>query len=941
MRAGRSILAALLLLAAAVWLLRPDPLRRSSRLLADAYSASRAFEWRLPDSGWSRPSAQRGPSARPASLFEAQAVLARHPAADSPWQILQARAHLLDLRPDPAIALLLQALAAAPNDPALLSDLAAAYALNADTAERPADFAAAVEFSTRALALHPTHPRALFNRALAFERLHMVDRAAADWDLLLQHEADPNWSAEAQSHLLRLRDSQHARTLALQSGAPTDALLESKAVLWLAQDRDRARQTAPLLLSAYDDRWLADAVDEPVDARPLLDAVQSILAGRAEAILPLTQTAVDFYSRRPAPAHLARARLEAANALNRALRTRECRDLTASVAHDAALRSWHWIHVQALLQHASCADMLGSLGASAGERLQAIQLAREHHIGGLEFRAIGLDASQRTAAGDLWASWRDNRDALARIQASPYSIFRVQQTLSNYSASAELWGWRAAAWQFMQAAADSIHGQNPILEAANRTRTAALALAAHLDRESAAEAQKAEALFASLPDSETRTRYLDSVHLLEGESYLLAGRPADAARILAPVAQAVVLPREQWRAHQLLGLGLLRTGDRFRAVDHLQSAAAILDARVASLPRAAERSQARREGLDAWRALAEALLDVDPSGAQSLRVWLSAHGSTQAPDLVFLAVANGYAVWTRHGALFHRIPRDRARVRRSVSRLLAAASDPIHAVSEIQAEARFLNDALLPAELNLAPAGGVLTVLPDAEIAAVPFSLLADAAGQWQAERFTTVLSSHARAAVPWTPVEQAVVVGAPATREHLPPLPESRLEAESVAARFPGATLLLGADATAPNLLRALPAAGLFHYSGHGYAGAAAGGLYLAGSLLTSAQLKAVELPRCRLAVLAACLTAVGQTGGLTNPDSLVHALLDAGVHTAVASRWAVDSAATLDFMSRFYSDLEATRDPAKSLSAAAAGLRADPRYRHPYYWAAFQTYE
>ena len=180
---------------------------------------------------------------------------------------------------------------------------------------------------------------------------------------------------------------------------------------------------------------------------------------------------------------------------------------------------------------------------------------------------------------------------------------------------------------------------------------------------------------------------------------------------------------------------------------------------------------------------------------------------------------------------------------------------------------------------------------------------------------------------------QRALVIGAPATGEALPPLPESRMEAEEVASRFTGSTILTGLEATMGAVTHGLETADLLHFSGHGYAGATVGGLYLAGSLLTSVSLEDLSLPFCRLAVLSACLTAVGQTEGLMNPDSLVHALLDAGAQTVVASHWSVDSGATSALMSRFYAGLSSTGDPAQSLRRASAMVRAEPQYGHPYY--------
>jgi CHAT domain-containing protein len=290
----------------------------------------------------------------------------------------------------------------------------------------------------------------------------------------------------------------------------------------------------------------------------------------------------------------------------------------------------------------------------------------------------------------------------------------------------------------------------------------------------------------------------------------------------------------------------------------------------------------------------------------------------------------------------HRLILDRSQVRQSIVRLLSAAADPGRPVSSVRAEGRFLFEELIAPTVGTLPSETVLTVLPDAEISAMPFDLLVNAQGRWLGEYCATVFAGHAtHVGSPWTPPRRVLAVGSPATQETLPPLPESKIEAETVAARFTGSTLLTGLDATVDAVTRGMQHAELLHYSGHGYAGASVGGLYLTDSLLTSSSVQDLSLPACRLAVLSACLTAVGQTGGLTNPESLVHALLDAGAQTVISSRWSIDSSATASLMALFYSDLQMTGVPAQSLHHASQLLRARTHYAHPYYWSAFQTYE
>jgi CHAT domain-containing protein len=152
---------------------------------------------------------------------------------------------------------------------------------------------------------------------------------------------------------------------------------------------------------------------------------------------------------------------------------------------------------------------------------------------------------------------------------------------------------------------------------------------------------------------------------------------------------------------------------------------------------------------------------------------------------------------------------------------------------------------------------------------------------------------------------------------------------------------VLTGSEASAQAVADRIETAGLFHFSGHGFAAAGLGGLYLAGAPLTSAWFQKMRLDACRLVVLSACLTAMGQGDGLTNPDSLVHSILDAGAGSVIASRWRVDSAATAALMSSFYSSIFRMRDPALALQCARESVRANHKFAHPYFWAAFQVYE
>ena len=101
-------------------------------------------------------------------------------------------------------------------------------------------------------------------------------------------------------------------------------------------------------------------------------------------------------------------------------------------------------------------------------------------------------------------------------------------------------------------------------------------------------------------------------------------------------------------------------------------------------------------------------------------------------------------------------------------------------------------------------------------------------------------------------------------------------------------------------------------------------------------------DLYRLRLAadlvVLSGCRTARGEPIRGEGLVGLGHAFFHAGARRIVASLWRVDDRATAELMERFYrAHLGKGLGPSAALRRAQLELRAEPRFRHPYHWAAF----
>lgn len=109
--------------------------------------------------------------------------------------------HLLRGRLDPAVADLERALRSVPDDARLLSDLAAARLARGQAERDLEDLARALEAAERAVELDPQLVPALFNRALALERLFLVEPARSAWGAYLKVDPRSGWADEARRHL--------------------------------------------------------------------------------------------------------------------------------------------------------------------------------------------------------------------------------------------------------------------------------------------------------------------------------------------------------------------------------------------------------------------------------------------------------------------------------------------------------------------------------------------------------------------------------------------------------------------------------------------------------------------------------------------------------------------------------------------------------------------
>jgi tetratricopeptide (TPR) repeat protein len=177
--------------------------------------------------------------------------------------------------------------------------------------------------------------------------------------------------------------------------------------------------------------------------------------------------------------------------------------------------------------------------------------------------------------------------------------------------------------------------------------------------------------------------------------------------------------------------------------------------------------------------------------------------------------------------------------------------------------------------------------------------------------------------------------------------LPATRAEAVAI-----GTQTLLGPEANETKLremLRSVPRWRAIHFACHGLVNPEKpllSSLALSRAGESDGFFTALEVLRTRLpsdlVVLSACETATGKIVSGEGIVGLTHAFTFAGTPRVICSLWKVDDEATSALMKKFYElwnpkEGSAGLPAAEALREAQAFVRAQEKWKHPYYWAAW----
>lgn len=186
------------------------------------------------------------------------------------------------------------------------------------------------------------------------------------------------------------------------------------------------------------------------------------------------------------------------------------------------------------------------------------------------------------------------------------------------------------------------------------------------------------------------------------------------------------------------------------------------------------------------------------------------------------------------------------------------------------------------------------------------------------------------------------LLLGNPDVNDRKMDLAFAQAEVEAIARGAPGATVLLRKAATETAIKRDGKRFGRLHFASHGVFRAEAplrSGLLLApdgenDGLLSVDELYALDLD-ADLVVLSACETALGRIESGDDVVGFTRGFLFAGARSIVSSLWSVDDQATSDLMVAFHA---AAAKEGRAQALRRAQLAMLEKYRHPFFWAAFQ---
>ncbi|HKM85201.1 MAG TPA: CHAT domain-containing protein [Terriglobales bacterium] len=755
---------------------------------------------------------------------------------------------------------------------------------------------------------------------------------------------------------------------------------------------------ADLTTRQHSDRWLADLLSGssaphfPQAAAALARAVKANDIGDYDVSGQQADLAEQLFRASGNTAGVLRTEFEQSFAAQMTRSSEDCRRRSIAAGAESKRYAYTWVRIQLELEASVCSLLMGDIGANDNAARHALDRAQQAGYGALYLRALGFIAENRFVTGDRAGGWQLVCAGLKRYWSGQFPALRGYNLYSDLARAADDAGqstlqvaiWREAltmidadenlpwrAWAHSTMAKAAVATQQP--EIAEHQYAEAARLYALVPQTAAIRADRIE--------TEIRTAQFEARQSAFDTALARLTRVQGEVRQLSNNYLAQIF-------YSTLGEVQLRSHHEAAAEQAFRPALRLAEKNLASLTSEASRIRWSKDAAPVYLGLAEAVLlqgrvqdslDAfewylgapqragmrEPATPQSLpdpsllsaRLPFLSHQTVLAYGLL----PDGLAIWVydNRGVSAKWIPQLSQELQDLAAGFYAQCSDPSSQRSALRRNGQALYSLLIaPVEqMSQQSLDPKRTLVIEAEgfLARLPFEALVDANGHYLIERGPIVHSPGPFAEArmhPDTAISShspALIVGSAASWPDagLFPDPSVPTGADAVASSFVYPVVLKGTEATLGAVRSALPAAAVFHFTGHAITTFGHAGLMLEGRdartgapvLLDATVLRHLNLPNTQLAVLAACSTDSGE-GTSRGFDSVAEALQTSGVPHVVASRWAVDSVEANAYVNYFYGFLLSGQTAADAARLTTLKMLSTPGTPHPYYWAAFAAY-
>jgi CHAT domain-containing protein/tetratricopeptide (TPR) repeat protein len=543
-----------------------------------------------------------------------------------------------------------------------LTDLGSAYFERAESASRAIDYGNAIEAFGKALVKAPNDPVALYNRALACERMFLYIQAVDDWEHYLRVDPNGEWADDVRKKLETIKEKvrKHSENekeplwdvgtfstrLSAEIGAEVgrrgEDYLQQATSAWMVElfSPSKRRKSEALkalrilgrsLSALHSDDWLTDVVastSSPEMAKAssfLSQAIEADMTGNYDDGQVLARDAKFEFQKSGSIAGALRSQVELVYALDRASQSQECLREAADLRDRIKPHRYAWIEVQAATEGATCLLIAGSSVDPRPEAREAMKLAKAAGYKNLYLRAWSNAISIDSIRGDFEKAWNEGVEALASYWREPYPPARAFQLCSELAFAAEDTGLLHASLQLSREALTAVSKtHNRAVQATEHYRVASLASDVGLRREAEEHFRAADQLLASIPKSRTTRGFrVDAETWLasmeaDRENIDIAQGLLDQARPDLDLVPTLTVPLRFYATEGTVSLARGEYDDAERA---LRGAIYVAEAGASSMRTTRERILWNNEVRSAYRSLAAVRFQHYSDVHGALDVW--------------------------------------------------------------------------------------------------------------------------------------------------------------------------------------------------------------------------------------------------------------------------------------------------------------------------------